>query len=95
MNGEAELMEQSKLSDAALLAQSRWYAVRTRSRHEKLVTRQLETQGIESIPSINYSNPQVEDRSKQVETPLFSGYAFLRMVLSPDDRVRVLRTQGS
>jgi transcriptional antiterminator NusG len=84
MNGEAELMDQSmdqnNVREAGLLAQACWYAVRTRSRHEKLVARQLETQGIESfLPLV---------------TPLFSGYAFLRMVLLPDDRVRVLRTQG-
>jgi transcription antitermination factor NusG len=94
MNVEAELTNQSNAADAGLLAQSRWYAVRTRSRHEKLVARQLETQGIESFLPVVTQTHKWSDRSKQVETPLFSGYAFLRMVLSPDDRVRVLRTQG-
>jgi len=94
MNGEAELMNQSNAAEAVSLVQSHWYAVRTRSRHEKLVARQLETQGIESFLPVVIQTHKWSDRSKQVEAPLFSGYAFLRMVLSPDDRVRVLRTQG-
>jgi transcription antitermination factor NusG len=94
MNGEAELMNQSNVAKAGLLVQSHWYAVRTRSRHEKLVARQLETQGIESFLPVVIQTHKWSDRSRQVETPLFSGYAFLRMILSPDDRVRVLRTQG-
>ena len=87
-------MDQANVGEVGLLAQVQWYAVRTRSRHEKLVARQLETQGIESFLPVVIQTHKWSDRSKQVETPLFSGYAFLRMVLSPDDRVRVLRTQG-
>jgi transcription antitermination factor NusG len=34
------------------------------------------------------------DRAVQVELPLFPGYAFVRLVYSPDQRVRVLRTHG-
>ncbi len=94
MNGEAELIDRNDVGEAGLLAPACWYAVRTRSRHEKLVARQLETQGIESFLPVVTQTHKWSDRSKQVETPLFSGYAFLRMVLSPDDRVRVLRTQG-
>src|SRR5438105_2634353 len=94
MNGEAELMDQANVGEPGLLAQVQWYAVRTRSRHEKLVARQLETLGIESFLPLVTQTHKWSDRSKQVETPLFSGYAFLRMIHSCDDRVRVLRTQG-
>jgi transcription termination/antitermination protein NusG len=77
-----------------LADQSRWYAVRTRSRHEKLVARQLENQGIQSfLPVINKIN-QWSDRRKEVEQPLFSGYTFVRLDHSSSDRVRVLQTQG-
>ncbi len=82
------------IDGAGLPGQARWYAVRTRSRHEKLVARQLETQGIESFLPIVTQTRNWSDRRKQVETPLFSGYAFLRMIHSSDDRVRVLQTQG-
>jgi transcriptional antiterminator NusG len=89
-------MEQSQLGieSAGLLDQARWYAVRTRSRHEKLVARQLESQGIESFLPVVTQTRNWSDRRKQVETPLFSGYTFLRVIHSSDDRVRVLRTQG-
>lgn len=96
MNGEAGLMEeyQRVVESAELPNQPCWYAVRTRSRHEKLVARQLETQGIESFLPVVTQVRNWSDRRKQVETPLFSGYAFLRMIQSSDDRVRVLQTQG-
>ena len=86
MNGDAQLMEGSR--PGGLLNQACWYAVRTRSRHEKLVARQLETQGIESFLPVVTQTHNWSDRRKQVETPLFSGYAFLRMIHSSDDRVR-------
>ena len=77
-----------------ILEQPRWYAVRTRSRHEKLVARQLETQGIQSfLPLINKIH-QWSDRRKEVQEPLFSGYAFVHLDPSSSDRSRVLRTQG-
>jgi transcription antitermination factor NusG len=78
----------------AILDQPRWYAVRTRSRHEKLVTRQLENQGIQSfLPTISKTH-HWSDRRKEVQEPLFSGYAFVRLDHDPDARARVLRTQG-
>jgi transcriptional antiterminator NusG len=96
VNGEAVVMErcQPAVASAGLVNQARWYAVRTRSRHEKLVAKQLENQGIESFLPVVTQTRNWSDRRKQVETPLFSGYAFLRMIHSSDDRVRVLRTQG-
>jgi transcription antitermination factor NusG len=71
-----------------------WYAIRTRSRHEKLVARQLESQGIESFLPVVTQVHNWSDRRKKVEAPLFSGYTFLRMIHTPEKRVRVLRTQG-
>lgn len=96
MNGQAGLIAEhpATIENGAMLDPACWYAVRTRSRHEKLVARQLETQGIESFLPLLTQTHKWSDRSKQVETPLFSGYAFLRMVHSSDERVRVLRTQG-
>jgi transcription antitermination factor NusG len=95
MNGVAEIMEGCQPAiDAGMAEPPRWYAVRTRSRHEKLVAKQLENQGIESFLPIVTETRNWSDRRKQVETPLFSGYTFLRMIASSEDRVRVLRTQG-
>jgi transcriptional antiterminator NusG len=96
MNGAAQIRAENQpgKNEAAWIDQTRWYAVRTRSRHEKLVARQLENQGIESFLPIVTQTRNWSDRRKQVETPLFSGYTFLRMIHSSEDRVRVLRTQG-
>ncbi len=98
MNGDTRVMETDMATAAAasggVLNQARWYAVRTRSRHEKLVARQLENQGIESFLPVVTKVHNWSDRRKQVEEPLFSGYTFLRMIHSSDERVRVLRTQG-
>jgi transcription termination/antitermination protein NusG len=82
------------VDQSSVVNELHWYAVRTRSRHEKLVARQLETQGIQAfLPLISKTN-QWSDRRKQVELPLFSGYAFVRLNHSSNDRVRVLKTQG-
>ena len=99
MNGEARVAEQMAeigmpINCTAVADQSRWYAVRTRSRHEKLVTRQLEGQGIQSFLPIVTKINQWSDRRKAVDLPLFSGYAFVRLDHSSGDRVRVLQTQG-
>jgi transcription antitermination factor NusG len=58
----------------ALLSQPRWYAIRTRSRHEKMVHEQLQTQGIETFLPLVKRIHKWSDRKKEVEVPLFSGY---------------------
>ncbi len=93
MNGPAGLIDGYQ-GNAPSTHQPCWYAVRTRSRHEKLVARQLENQGIESFLPVVSQMHKWSDRRKQVDSPLFSGYAFLRMIHSSEERVRVLRTQG-
>jgi transcription elongation factor/antiterminator RfaH len=95
VNGIAELGS-SNLPVECLGASkdAHWYAVRTRSRHEKLVARQLEKQGIQAFLPVVTKTNQWSDRRKQVEEPLFSGYAFVRLDHSSVDRVRVLQTQG-
>ncbi|HEY6085574.1 MAG TPA: UpxY family transcription antiterminator [Nitrospira sp.] len=70
----------------------RWYALRTRSRHEKLVRDQLTHQGIEPLlPTIKRLS-QWKDRKKEIEVPLFSGYCFVRF--SSDQKLPVLKTVG-
>lgn len=95
MNGDVRVTESSlPVECSGLLDQTRWYAVRTRSRHEKLVARQLEKQGIHSFLPVVTKINNWSDRRKQVEEPLFSGYAFVRLNHSSRDRLRVLQTQG-
>jgi transcription antitermination factor NusG len=69
-----------------------WYALRTRSRHEKRVQGQLLGRGIEPFLPLVERLQQWKDRRKLVAFPLFSGYCFARFSLT--ERVAVLSTQG-
>jgi transcriptional antiterminator NusG len=82
------------LSAADALAGMNWYAIQTRSRHEKVVERQLRGQGVDVFFPVISQIHRWSDRRKVVECPLFAGYAFVRIVPSPEERVRVLQTQG-
>ena len=94
MNGDARMAVIDVPIEGSTVDQTRWYAVRTRSRHEKLVARQLESQGIQSFLPVITKISKWSDRRKEVELPLFSGYAFVRLDHASGDRVRVLQTQG-
>lgn len=76
------------------LGEPRWYAVRTRSRHEKVVAKQLHGLGVEHFLPLITQIHKWANGPRQVELPLFPGYAFVRLIYSPDQRVRVLRTHG-
>lgn len=69
-----------------------WYALRTRSRHEKIVRDQLANQGIEPLLPTVKRLSQWKDRKKEVEVPLFSGYCFVRFTM--DQKLPVLKTVG-
>lgn len=69
-----------------------WYAVRTLSRHEKLVRDQLARRNIEHFLPTTKRLSQWTDRKKEVEAPLFAGYCFAR--LRWEDRLPVLQSQG-
>lgn len=73
-------------------SQSQWYALRTKSRHEKLVRDQLEKQGIEPLLPTVRRLSQWKDRKKEIEVPLFSGYCFVR--LSQENRLPVQKVAG-
>jgi len=55
-----------------------WYAVYTKSRHEKVAQRGLEDKGIESFLPLRDVLSQWKDRRKWVQKPLFPGYLFVR-----------------
>ena len=70
----------------------RWYAIRTRSRHEKQVRDRLAAQGIEHLLPTVFRLSQWKDRKKEIEAPLFSGYCFARF--SWLDRKAILTVSG-
>lgn len=69
-----------------------WFAIQTRSRHEKAVRRQLELRNVEHFLPTTKRLSQWSDRKKQVEVPLFAGYCFARFSLA--DRLPVFQSQG-
>ena len=70
----------------------RWYAVRTRSRHEKLVRDRLATLDVECLLPTVLRLSQWKDRKKEIEAPLFSGYCFARF--GWPDRLAVQTVSG-
>jgi transcription termination/antitermination protein NusG len=69
-----------------------WYAIRTRSRHEKLVGQQLQARAVETlVPLVDRRQPWA-DRWKIVSFPLFPGYCFARFRV--EDRLAVVTATG-
>jgi transcriptional antiterminator NusG len=74
------------------LADSHWYAVWTRSRHEQVVRQQLEQKRVDAfLPTITRWS-RWKDRKKKIDWPLFPGYCFARF--NPDDALSVLKCTG-
>jgi transcription antitermination factor NusG len=71
-----------------------WYAIRTRSRHEKVAANELDARGIQVFLPLVSSVRQWSDRRTEVNLPLFPGYAFVRVAYFSPDRVRVLKASG-
>jgi transcription antitermination factor NusG len=82
------------LPEMAGLATPCWYAVRTRSRHEKKIASELRDKGVGHFLPLQTQVHRWSDRNKQVQVPLFPGYLFVRTVPLPEARVSVLRTPG-
>lgn len=69
-----------------------WYAVRTRSRHEVVVRRQLEASQIAAFLPVVTKWSRWKDRKKKIDWPLFPGYCFARF--DPGSRLTVLKCTG-
>jgi len=81
-------------SHAAQVESEQWYAIQTRPRHEKVVVAELEQKGITTFLPLVSEIHRWSDRRKKVELPLFSGYAFVSIALTPEARISILRTSG-
>ena len=71
-----------------------WYAVHTMARHEKRVAGQFLEKAIFTFLPLFQEVHQWSDRLSKVDMPLFSCYAFVRIVPTAENRVNVLRTPG-
>lgn len=69
-----------------------WYAISTRSRHEKLVRDRLAAIRVEPFLPLTRTLNQWSDRRVWAETPLFAGYCFARFSLTSS--LSILQTPG-
>ena len=58
---------------------SKWYAVKTRSRWEKKIVKKLSDRGIENYCPLQKRVSQWSDRKKIILEPVFSGFIFVRV----------------
>jgi transcription elongation factor/antiterminator RfaH len=94
MTGLQENRIASTDSPATLSAKPLWYAIQTRSRHEKRIGSELQQKGVRAfVPTLREAH-QWSDRTKVVDTPLFSCYVFVNLVASSAQRLEVLKTAG-
>lgn len=95
-SGTLNVLYEIPLSSGAgvATAESFWFAVQTRSRHEKKVNSELREKGIPSFLPLHREKRRWTDRSQWVELPLFSQYLFVRVPISVESRTRVLETTG-
>src|SRR5277367_5330430 len=71
-----------------------WYALHTRSRHEKIVAQRLAEWGVTTFLPMVTEVRRWSDRKKSVQLPLFGCYMFARFAASRTDRLRVLGIDG-
>ncbi len=79
---------------SASVAPTPWFAIYTRSRHEKLVAQQLEGKQIPTFLPLHREVHRWQDRYQQVDMPLFRGYVFAQFERLSPARFTVLRTNG-
>ena len=71
-----------------------WFAVRTRSRQEKVAASMLEAFGVPNYLPLKTEVHRWSDRKQTVVTPLFKGYLFVRLNQQRDSRLQILKTPG-
>lgn len=74
--------------------ESDWYAVHTKPRHEKWIAGQLQQKKVVTFLPLLQQIHRWSDRRSKVEVPMFSCYAFVRIVQTAEERLKVLRTPG-
>jgi transcription antitermination factor NusG len=71
-----------------------WYALLTRSRHEKIVAHRLRERGVTAFLPLVTEVRRWSDRKKTVEFPLFSCYVFAKLIPTNEGRLEALRIDG-
>jgi transcriptional antiterminator RfaH len=86
--------ELGKTESAVHSAQTLWYLVATRSRHESIAKLNLERQGYRLfLPTINIKKRRGGQWTRVTE-PMFPGYLFISLILGTDDPAPIRSTAG-
>src|SRR3989338_2742048 len=91
----SEVSSGSGLMESAAngLTAQKWYALYTRSRHEKVVDQELKKRKIETFLPLRKLKRHWSDRTKIVEEPLFQSYVFVHIPFQ--ERWTVLNSFGA
>lgn len=92
MSQNSEMFERTGFLSAGGQALQRWYAVWTRSRHEKSVSDRLDRKDVETFLPLYSTIRRWKNGDHRVEMPLFAGYTFVRIRL--EDHLQVLKVAG-
>src|SRR5438552_17013708 len=71
-----------------------WYAIYTRSRHEKQVDAMLRRQELETYLPLRRTWSRRRDRRVTVELPALPGYLFVRCALYGEVRAQIKKASG-
>jgi transcription termination/antitermination protein NusG len=89
-----QICQNPGLEQAVTESGESWYAVQTRPRHERVVVQRLREKGLTTFLPLVTEVRRWSDRWKSVELPLFSCYAFVKILDTNEDRLKVLRTDS-
>jgi len=71
-----------------------WYALTTRSRHEKLASMALESLGITNFLPVSNEERRWSDRKKVIAAPLFPGYLFVQAAITSEVQLSIRKVRG-
>jgi transcription termination/antitermination protein NusG len=71
-----------------------WYALTTRSRHEKLASVTLESLGITHFLPVIDEEHRWSDRKKVITVPLFPGYLFVQASITSAIKLSIRKVRG-
>ena len=77
--------------EESLLFVKNWYAIHTKSKHEKLISQLCSKRQIEAYLPVRKILKKWSDRKKMIEFPLFPGYIFVNICLNEKNNVLNLK----
>lgn len=94
MHSISSSLESDALNPVVSVESANWYALHTRSRHEKIVAHRLTEMGMQTFLPMVTEVHRWSDRKKSVQLPLFSCYVFANFAMNRLDRLNLFRVDG-